>query len=316
MVEVIQVECLEAIIDAKSFRAAAHQIGLSQPAVSGYITRLERELRLPLLERSTSGSHLTAEGVRMLPMLRAYVESAESIRRASSYLRGRTRQTLTILANSRTARAFFPNSVVLLRESFGNLVVRIDDADDERIIAAVAGGTADIGILMRDSDVRPPVGLTEDVLLAIGAIGMCGPADSPLLHDAGVVDASAFRGEPLVLLSSRQRTALADAMFPHSERGFVCIVDDTDMAVSLVERGAGYAMIGPTSRVAGNPELAWRGLRNAPQSAMTLLTNANLPMSPAAAALTDLIRSWGRRLSTSCGIDLDGVAGDTPFTMK
>ena len=66
MVALVQVKCLEAVIGTKSFRRAAQSLRISQPAVSGHIARLERELRLTLVERRAGGSVLTPAGHRIV----------------------------------------------------------------------------------------------------------------------------------------------------------------------------------------------------------------------------------------------------------
>ncbi|MFC8511812.1 LysR family transcriptional regulator [Streptomyces sp. NPDC057257] len=58
-----------AVSATKSFSAAARAYGVTQPALSNGIARLEQELGVTLFERSPRGVRPTADGTRILPMI-------------------------------------------------------------------------------------------------------------------------------------------------------------------------------------------------------------------------------------------------------
>ncbi|HET9113114.1 MAG TPA: LysR family transcriptional regulator [Burkholderiales bacterium] len=70
------VESFLAVANAGGFREAAKQTGLSQPAVSQHVGKLEQLLKTVLIVRKNSGCVLTAEG-------RLFVPHAEALLRAS-----------------------------------------------------------------------------------------------------------------------------------------------------------------------------------------------------------------------------------------
>ena len=51
-----------AVAEQKSYRAAAHQLGVSQPTLTGQIAVLEKNLGVTLFERSRSGTQLSPQG--------------------------------------------------------------------------------------------------------------------------------------------------------------------------------------------------------------------------------------------------------------
>ena len=61
-----------AVWQEKSFSAAARKLFVSQPALSASVRKVERELGLPIFDRSTTPLQLTDAG-------RAYIEAAERI---------------------------------------------------------------------------------------------------------------------------------------------------------------------------------------------------------------------------------------------
>lgn len=69
-----QLEVFSAIAAAGSVRAAADQLGLTQPAASMAVAELERLLGVPLFDRHQRRLHLNAQGRALLPRAREVVE--------------------------------------------------------------------------------------------------------------------------------------------------------------------------------------------------------------------------------------------------
>ena len=86
---------LEAVVQAGNFVRAGELLGLSQPAVSRAIQRLEERLKIRLFERSSKAVRLTDEGKRfcqqMLPLLTRLEEVVEEAECSSSQVRGSLR---------------------------------------------------------------------------------------------------------------------------------------------------------------------------------------------------------------------------------
>lgn len=67
------------VVETRSFSAAAHDLDVTQPAVSRQVAALEGHFATRLLHRTTSGLSLTAEGERMLPMAMRILEAVEEL---------------------------------------------------------------------------------------------------------------------------------------------------------------------------------------------------------------------------------------------
>lgn len=67
------------VAETGSFSAAAHDLDVTQPAVSRQVASLESHFNTRLLHRTTSGLSLTAEGERMLPMALRILEAVEEL---------------------------------------------------------------------------------------------------------------------------------------------------------------------------------------------------------------------------------------------
>lgn len=84
-VELRQLRCLVAIVDAGSFTDAAIDLGISQAGVSRTLASLEGALGVRLLRRTTRDVTLTAAGSRILPHARrALAEAADVVRAAAA----------------------------------------------------------------------------------------------------------------------------------------------------------------------------------------------------------------------------------------
>lgn len=73
------VVCFARVADRRSFSRAATDLGLSQPAVSQAIARLERGLGLALFERSSRSVRPTPAGLALVPYAEALLDAAAAL---------------------------------------------------------------------------------------------------------------------------------------------------------------------------------------------------------------------------------------------
>lgn len=67
------------VAHARSFSAAARAHGITQPALSNAVARLEERLGVQLFERSTRGVTLTAEAVQLIPLVDTALSALDAI---------------------------------------------------------------------------------------------------------------------------------------------------------------------------------------------------------------------------------------------
>ncbi len=92
-----------------SLAAAARELGVTTSQVSKAITRLERQLNVKLLARSSKGAVLSDVAVRMVPQLEAVTSQLRNLRRE-----GVAGQEVTLAAPSHVLQAFAPALAVAL----------------------------------------------------------------------------------------------------------------------------------------------------------------------------------------------------------
>ncbi|WP_433614130.1 LysR family transcriptional regulator [Dactylosporangium sp. CA-139114] len=94
--ELHQLEYFLAVVDEGGFTRAAARLRVAQPGVSAQVRKLERELGLPLLERTTRSVRVTAAGEAVLPYARAALAAVDGARHAVDELAGLTRGRVAV----------------------------------------------------------------------------------------------------------------------------------------------------------------------------------------------------------------------------
>jgi LysR family transcriptional regulator, regulator for bpeEF and oprC len=122
---------LRAAAATKTFSGAARNLGVSVPAVAKMISALERELGLPLFERTTHGSLLTAAGAAYLeacgPALTRLEDADEQVRALRSRLSGR----LVIGVQHVIARGCFSDALPRFHARYPDIELDIRHVDTE-----------------------------------------------------------------------------------------------------------------------------------------------------------------------------------------
>lgn len=122
MIDLACVASFLAVATTGSFRAAAQRVGLSQPAVTQHIRKLEKSLRAELIERGNAGSVLTEQGHAFLPYAEVLVRTAE---RAQSMFE---RKNVVVGASSNIGVYLLPKYLKACGDSLGlQLDIVIDD---------------------------------------------------------------------------------------------------------------------------------------------------------------------------------------------
>ena len=158
-----------ATAEQQSFRAAATELGLSQPAVTARIQQLEARLGLPLFHRTTRSVELTAEGERLLATARRLVGDfrgmLEEMRQDATLQRGR----VTVAAPPSVTATVLPRAMAAFHRDFPGIEIILRDVPSDQAIELLGQGAADLAIL---SDLPPGCELVfeplfEDEVLAV-----------------------------------------------------------------------------------------------------------------------------------------------------
>ncbi|MHB1571836.1 MAG: LysR family transcriptional regulator [Solirubrobacteraceae bacterium] len=249
-----RLEVFRAVAQRLSFGGAALDMHLSQSAVSQQIAALERELGGPLFDRNRRRVRLTAAGAALLARVDGALAGLDDVRRAVAAARGAVEGDLRVSASRTLGSYVLPAALAALarRHPALRLHVRIDNS--ERVVAALLGGSADVGYVEDEID-DPRVTLQpllDDELLIVAAASH---------RFARMVEVSLdeLRSEPLVVRepgSGTRRVAeqrLAAAGLRTAELRIAAELTGIEAIKGAVEAGLGVSIL---SRATLGRELA------------------------------------------------------------
>lgn len=126
------------VVEEHSFSGAARKLGMSKSAVSKHVTKLEDNLGIRLLNRTTRRLSLTDAGSTFYQHCARVVEEIETAEHALTDLRGTPRGTLRISAPLTFGQMYLPQLVTEFMEMYPGLHVDIHLAD--HMVDLVADG--------------------------------------------------------------------------------------------------------------------------------------------------------------------------------
>lgn len=237
-----EIGCFVAVADLLSFSRAAKRLRLSQPAVSQSIARLERELGLRLLERTSREVQLTDSGKVLLPYAEALLAgacafSAEAARLADP--------------GSRTIRLAYCPVVGTLAARVARRLARRSPGVGVELHPA-GWGAASAGLVegataaaLMSAPFPPGFATTARFSVPVGHVAV--PAASPLAT-ASRLDLGQLAGAGVLLPRSRPAGSLwarLDALLPAGARYRITVdeLDDLPTAVDLVAAGRGALVV-------------------------------------------------------------------------
>ena len=130
-----------------SLGRAAEAHGISQPAASTRLRRLERQLGLVLIERSPRGSRLTSQGVRVADWAPAALDAAAALDAGVTALRVSRDAVLRVAASMTVAEYLLPGWLTALRARHPATTVTLTAGNSAEVADAVLAGAADLGFI-------------------------------------------------------------------------------------------------------------------------------------------------------------------------
>ena len=289
-IDLFELQAFVRLAELTSFRAAAEEVGLSGPALSRLVTRVEEKLGARLFDRDTRNVDLTPAGRTLLIAAeRILAETEGSLGEFDAFLAAR-RGRVTLAGLPSVTAGLLPTLVRRFVTAHADVDVRIFDALSDGVVAAVLDGRADLGftagaVAATDRLVFRP--LIDDAFMGISA------ADGPLA-DQRAYDWPELVTHPFVAMASGTsvrsltETALAQAGLTMRLR---FEVSHLATAGALVAEGLGVtALPSLCLPVLGAAPLAVRELR-APRMVRRIgvVYVAGRTLSPAALAFRNLV---------------------------
>jgi len=133
------------LIDAGSLSKAARKSGLSQPTLSRQIQLLERQLKMPLFERSARGMQLTGTGMKLVEHAMRMREAADSVVRSAQGFEDDLGGSVRISASELTACHILPRILTKLRQQYPVIAFEVVASNE---VSNLLNREADIAVRM------------------------------------------------------------------------------------------------------------------------------------------------------------------------
>ncbi|MFV0680435.1 LysR family transcriptional regulator [Ottowia sp.] len=204
-----QLEAFVQVAALGSFRAAAAQIGVSQPALSRTIRQAEQTLGARLFDRDTRHVTISPVGGELLPIAQRILREFDSaFSELGQFMQG-SRGRVTVAALPSLGSALVPNAIAAFKKHCPQAEFTLMEAPAEVLLAAVEDGRADFGLSVRPA---PDLRLQYQHLLDDSMVLLC-RADDPLAGRSSV-PWSVFAQRPFIASQPNSSIRpLTDAVF-------------------------------------------------------------------------------------------------------
>jgi DNA-binding transcriptional LysR family regulator len=135
------------VVEAESITRGAERAGMALASASERIRGMELTGGVPLLERRPRGVRPTPAGLAVVHHARVVLGQLEQMRgELGQYARG-LRGHVRVLANTAALTEFLPDALASFLADHPAIDVDLEERPSREIVAAIAGGLADFGIV-------------------------------------------------------------------------------------------------------------------------------------------------------------------------
>ncbi len=234
---------LSAVAEAGSISRAAEGVGITQPAASLRLKRLEASLGLTLVERTTSGTRLTPEGAAVVGWAAPALAATRELLDGARLLATRRRHHLRVAASLTVAEYLLPAWLSALHASDPDIAVSLHMANSYEVEESFSRRAIDLGFV---EGARVPPGLQGRTVARDELVVVVAP-DHPWAHRRRPIDAAALARAELVAREpgSGTREVLERALARHG----LTLAPAAEMASTTaiktaVAHGIGVAVVG------------------------------------------------------------------------
>jgi molybdate transport repressor ModE-like protein len=147
MLDVRRIRVLDEVIERGSFSAAAESLHLSQSAVSQQIAVLEKEVGLPLLERTSDGPKLTTAGQVLMDHGEAVLCRLDEAERELAQIAGLEGGRLRVTSFPTASATLMTAALSRFRQAFPSIELHFCEDEPEDAFPALKRGDFDLAVV-------------------------------------------------------------------------------------------------------------------------------------------------------------------------
>lgn len=288
--ELRQLRYLEAVTRHRHFTRAADELHVAQSALSQQVARLERELGMTLLQRTTRSVEMTDAGELVARRARAILAEADALRADVDALRGLTRGRVRIGALLFGGQLDIPVLLASFIDRYPDVDVGLREGTVQRMLEMLMTGSLDLTFALEPPAI--PEGL-ERLPVSSEELAVAASPDHRLARRARLA-LTDLRDERLIMFergaSTRERV---DAAFAAAGVAPHVALEANDLAFvrALVARGIGLAIMPRSFADLPGPPIAVRPLTPRLRMPVALWWRSGRHLSPAARAFVEFTRA-------------------------
>lgn len=237
MIELRDMQLLSALARHQHFAKAAADCGISQPAFSMRIRKLEDKLGVSIVRRANRFQGLTGEGEMLVARARHILDEVRALEQEFKAARGEVVGTL-VLGAVPTAAAHAAKLAIHLHRAHPRIITRIESATSLSIQQRLDEGTMDAGLTYGDSistDLAALETLYEESYVLLAPVEM-------IAGESGAISWAKAAKMPLSLLEPRmQNRRIIDRMFTELDLQPRVIAETNGFIASMVMAREGLA---------------------------------------------------------------------------
>lgn len=232
------------IIRLGSFSEVAKKLGISQPAVSFQVQKLEQELGIRLIDRSQRSITPTKAGKRLLRFAEAVEGEREKLRQDIEQMREDVSGDLQIGASTIPGEYLLPTLLAKFKQQYPAVKIQVDVSDSLTVISRVRDNTYEIGFC----GIAPEGKDLESFKIASDEIVLIVFPDHPFARKEEIL-LEELEGEPLIFreaTSGTQRnleSLLARGGVDIKKWTPQLVLGSTQSVIAAVAAGAGIGFV-------------------------------------------------------------------------
>jgi DNA-binding transcriptional LysR family regulator len=237
-------EAFRQVVDMRSATGAAAAMGITQPAVSAQIARLEEEVGFALFERANGRLRPTSEGLLFYAEVNKTLSGFDRLSQAVQEIRTAQAGRLVVASHPSAAISLLPDIIAEFARSRPGVAVRLVTRSSDVIGQLLPPESYDVGVAELPVD-EAAVDLTRFRMRCMAIL----PPRHPLAGRA-TVGPEALCEYPLVMTSQSRLTTLRILeSFAAAKVSWNTVVETEFFATTcaLVAAGAGVSIVDPMS---------------------------------------------------------------------
>jgi DNA-binding transcriptional LysR family regulator len=285
--ELRQLRYLDAVARRRSFTQAALDLHIAQSALSQQVGRLERELGVELLRRTTRRVEVSEAGEVVLQRARRALAEADGVRADLDALQGLVRGTLRLGGGWVSRGPVHPAALIAdFAHAHPGVAVTVQEDVAFTLLDQLRDGGLDLVMALVDADSLDGV---EGVRLVDEELVVIAPLDHPFAR-VKRVRAERLAGEPLVIYAAG--SALREALLAVVPGGrIVAEANELETVREFTARGLGVTLMPRSVVTSHGDRLAIRPLSPRQAIPFSLVWRAGERPTPAAQAFRQHVLS-------------------------